>query len=29
MDNKEQLTHLMDFPFEPIHSLKTPYLTIN
>ena len=29
MDNKESLTHLMDFLFRPIHSLETPYLTIN
>ena len=29
MDNKEPLTHLMDFPFGPIHSSETPYLTIN
>ena len=29
MDNKESLTHLMDFLFGPIHSLETPYLTIN
>ena len=29
MDNKETLTHLMDFPFGPIHSLETPYFTIN
>ena len=29
MENEEPLTHLMDFPFEPIHSSETPYLTIN
>ena len=29
MDNKEPLTYLMDFPFGPIHSLETSYLTIN
>ena len=29
MENKEPLTHLMDFPFGPIHSSETPYLTIN
>ena len=29
MDNEEPLTHLMDYPFGPIHSLETPYLTIN
>ena len=27
--NKEPLTHLMDFPFGPIHSSETPHLTIN
>ena len=25
MDNKEPLTHLMDFPFEPIHSSETTH----
>ena len=29
MDNEEPLTHLMDYPFGPIHSSETPYLTIN
>ena len=29
MENKEPLTYLMDFPFGPIHSSETPYLTIN
>ena len=29
MENKEPLTHLMDFLFGPIHSSETPYLTIN
>ena len=29
MDNEETLTHLMDYPFRPFHSLETPYLTIN
>ena len=29
MENKEPLTHLMDFPFGLIHSSETPYLTIN
>ena len=29
MENKEPLTHLMDFPFGPIHSSETPYLIIN
>ena len=29
MDNKEPLTHLIDFPFRLIHSSETPYLTIN
>ena len=29
MDNEEPLTHLMDYPFGPFHSLETPYLTIN
>ena len=28
MENKEPLTHLMDFSFGPIHSSETPYLTI-
>ena len=28
MENKEPLTHLMDFPFGPIHSSETPCLTI-
>ena len=25
----EPLTHLMDYPFGPIHSSETPHLTIN
>ena len=29
MKNEETLTHLMDYPFGPFHSSKTPYLTIN
>ena len=29
MDNEEPLTHLMDYPFGPFHSSKTPYLIIN
>ena len=29
MENKEPLTHLIDFPFGPIYSSETPYLTIN
>ena len=29
MDNEEPLTHLMDYPFGPIHSSETPYFIIN
>ena len=28
MENEEPLTHLMDYPFGPIHFSETPYLTI-
>ena len=29
MENEEPLTHLMDYPFGPIHSSKTSHLTIS
>ena len=29
MENEDPLTHLMDYPFGPFHSLEIPYLTIN
>ena len=29
MENEEPLSHLIDYPFGPFHSLETSYLTIN